>query len=39
MVSVLAWSAVDCGFVTRSGKTITKTIILVFVASPPSMQH
>jgi hypothetical protein len=37
MVSVLASSAVDRGFKPRSVKP--KTIKLVFVASPLSMQH
>ena len=37
MPSVLASSAVDRGFELRSGKT--KTIKLVFVASPLIMQH
>jgi hypothetical protein len=37
MVSVLASSVVDRGFEPRSGKT--RTIQLVFVASPLSTQH
>jgi hypothetical protein len=37
MVSVLASSAVDCGFEPRSGQT--KDYKLVFVASPLSTQH
>ena len=37
MVSVLASSVVDCEFEPRLVKT--KTIKLVFVASPLSMQH
>ena len=37
MVSVLALSAVDCGFELRSGQT--KDYKLVFVASPLSTQH
>ena len=37
IVSVLASSAVDRGFEPRSGQT--KTIQLVFVASPLSTQH
>ena len=35
MVSVLASSAVDCGFESRSDQTIK----FVFVASPLNMQH
>ena len=37
MISVLPSSAVDRGFESRSGKP--KTIKLVFVASPLSMQY
>ena len=37
MISVLASSAVDCGFEPRSGQT--KDYKLVFVASPLSKQH
>ena len=37
MVSVFASSALDCGFRLQSGQT--KTIKLVFVASPLSTQH
>ena len=37
MVSVLASSAVDCGFESRSGQP--KTLKLVFVASSLGTQH
>jgi hypothetical protein len=37
IVLILSMSAVDCGFEPRSGQL--KTVKLIFVASPLSMQY